>query len=279
MATGSFDLSEKEYKLLSGLVYEVVGINLGPSKQELLRTRLGKRLRHLGISSFKEYYKYVTTDNKEELTHLFDAISTNLTSFFREKQHFDYLTAKVLPDLVKKKQLEADRTIRIWSSASSTGEEAYSLAITMHNFLKNMPKQDVKILTTDISTKVLDTAEKALYPEGRVKDLPKYIVNSCFLKGEGSMNGFVKVKKEIRDLVTVRRMNLMSPIYPFKRKFDFIFCRNVLIYFDKETQTKIVNKLYDNLADGGHLFLGHAESLHGVKTNFTLVAPTIYQKQ
>ena len=279
MATSMFQLSEKEYKLLSGLIYDIVGINLGPSKQELLRTRVGKRLRHLGIPTFKEYYKYVTTGNQEELTHLFDAISTNLTSFFREKRHFDFLTEKILPGLIEKKKSEVGGAIRIWSSASSTGEEAYSIAMTIYSFLKNSPGPDIKILATDISTKVLDTAGKGVYREERVKNLPKNILNSCFLHGHGNMEGYVKVKQNIREMVVVRRLNLMSSVYPFKRKFDFIFCRNVLIYFDKGTQTRIVNKLYANLAQGGHLFLGHAESLNGVETDLSYVEPTIYQKR
>ena len=273
------ELSDKEFNLLSDLIYDVIGINLNDSKKELLRTRLGKRLRLLGISSFKEYFTYVTKTDKEELTHLFDAISTNLTSFFREIEHFNFLSSTVLPSLIEEKKSRREKTLRIWSAACSTGEEPYSIAMTVADALKLENGWDIKILATDISTKVIDKAVAALYPEARVNGLSKDMLKSYFLKGTGAQKGFVKVKRNIRNMVVIRRINLNAPRYPFKKEFDFIFCRNVLIYFDKVTQAAIISNLYHHLKKGGHLFLGHAESLTGIDTPFVFVKPTIYVKK
>lgn len=274
----TIDLKDREFKLLGDLVYNTIGINLGSSKKELLRTRLGKRLRHLGISSFKEYYRYVTEENKDELTNLFDAISTNLTSFFREQKHFDYLRDIVLPEITAEGKRRGDWQLRTWSCACSTGEEPYSLAITLSDYLGESTRWGVKILATDVNTEVLDTAMKGFYKEARIEGLPKTMLKKYFLKGDGRQQGYVKVKNNIRNLISFRRINLTAPRYPFRKEFDFIFCRNVMIYFDKFTQKQIIDKLYHHLKKGGYLFLGHAESLTGIETDFKYIQPTIYKK-
>ncbi len=245
------ELKDKEFKLLSDLVYHTIGINLGDSKKELLRTRLGKRLRLLGIPTFKAYYKYVTEENKEELTNLFDAISTNLTSFFREQKHFDYLSGTVLPEILDERSRRGDFQVRTWSCACSTGEEPYSLAITLSEYLGASSKYGVKILATDVNTEVLDKATQGLYKEARVENLPKTILKKYFLRGEGKLAGYVKVKRDLQNMITFRRINLTAPRYPFRKEFDFIFCRNVMIYFDKYTQKQIIDKLYRHLKKGG----------------------------
>ena len=272
------ELKDREFKLLSDLVYHTIGINLGDSKKELLRTRLGKRLRLLGIPTFKEYYKYVTEDNKDELTNLFDAISTNLTSFFREQKHFDYLSETVLPEILDERKRRGDFQVRVWSCACSTGEEPYSLAIALAEYLGMSSKYGVKMLATDVNTEVLEKAAQGLYKEARVENLPKVILKKYFLRGEGKQAGYVKIKRQLQNMITFRRINLTAPRYPFRKQFDFIFCRNVMIYFDKHTQKQIIDKLYNHLKPGGYLFLGHAESLTGIDTEFKYIKPTIYKK-
>lgn len=274
----TFEIKDREFSLLSDLVYQTIGINLGPAKKELLRTRLGKRLRLLGIPTFKDYYRYVTEENKDELTNLFDAISTNLTSFFREQKHFDYLTHTVLPEIMEEGKRRGEWTLRVWSAACSTGEEAYSLAITISEFLGESSRWGVKLLATDVNTEVLEKAEKGIYKEGRVADISKSMLKKYFLRGEGKQKGMVKVKRELQNMVTFRRINLTVPRYPFRKEFDFIFCRNVMIYFDKFTQKQIIDRMYSHLKKGGYLFLGHAESLTGIETKFKYIQPTIYKK-
>jgi len=273
------NLSDKEFKLFSDLVYDAIGINLGSTKKELVRTRLGKRLRALNIPTFMGYYKYVTGDNKEELTNLFDAISTNLTSFFREEKHFHFLSSKLLPDLAADKKMRGDKTIRVWSSACSSGEEPYSIAITMADYFRSERGWDIKILATDISTRVLDAAEKGVYRADRLKNVPPQALKTYFIKGRGDNEGSYTVNDHLRDMVYIRRINLLAQSWPFRRQFDFIFCRNVLIYFDKYTQTKVISRFFQYLQKGGYLFLGHAESLAGVDTPFEYVRPTVYLKK
>ncbi len=273
------NLSDKEFKLFSELVYSAIGINLGSAKKELVRTRLGKRLRALKIPSFKEYYRYVTNENKDELTNLFDAISTNLTSFFREDRHFHFLTSRLLPDLEAKKKKMGDKTIRVWSSACSTGEEPYSIAITMAEYFKGENDWDIKILATDISTKVIDVAGKGVYRADRLKTVPPQAIKKYFTKGRAENEGSYIVNDNLRKMVFIRRINLLAQSWPFKRQFDFIFCRNVLIYFDKYTQSKVVSNFFKHLQKNGYLFLGHAESLAGVNTPLVYIQPTIYLKK
>ncbi len=236
-------------------------------------------MRLLDIGTFKEYYRYVTEENRNELTHLFDAISTNLTSFFREPKHFDFLKEQVLPGLIEEKKKRGSIRIRAWSAASSTGEEAYSMAMTISDLLMEPRGWDVKILATDINTQVLKVAREGLYRDVRIQSLPKSVLSAHFLKGEGDKEGYVKVKRDIRDMVVARRLNLTAPRYPFKKEFDFIFCRNVMIYFDKATQRAIIDRLYHHLKKGGYLFLGHAESLTGHESPLVYVKPTIYMKK
>lgn len=272
------DITDKEYKQFCELVYDSVGINLKKGKRELLKTRLGKRLRALGLKSFGQYYKHVIKDDPSELINLFDAISTNKTSFFREMHHFDFLAESVLPGIFEEKRKRGKKEIRVWSAACSTGQEPYSIAITISKFLGSQGGWNVKVLGTDISTKVLARARRGVYTDNEIDGLPKNIQREYFLRGKGEEQESLRVKKSIRDMVHIRRLNLINESFPFNKEFDFVFCRNVMIYFDKATQGTLISKIYRHLSPGGYLFLGHAESLTGLETGFEFVRPTVYRK-
>jgi len=275
-----YNLTEREFEKFKKLIYEKSGINLTNQKKELLKSRLAKRLRVLDITGFSDYYKYLINNDPDgsELVLMLDCISTNKTGFFRENQHFEYLRNTILPELVVNKRAKGEHTFRVWSAGCSSGEEPYTLAIILSEFLNPVVSWDAKILATDISTKVLSKAKEGVYEKEKVKTIPPNLLQKYFEKEAD--NGTVRfhVKSLLKNLVVFSRFNLMEDIYPFKRYFDIIFCRNVMIYFDKQIQGKITNKFYEHLADGGYFLVGHSESLSGVKTNFHYIRPTIYKK-
>ncbi|MBI5813981.1 MAG: protein-glutamate O-methyltransferase [Nitrospinae bacterium] len=276
---GAVDLSDKEFEMFRRLIFDMSGINLNEGKKELVRTRLGKRLRTGGFGSYMDYYKFVKNDiSGAELVSLLDAISTNLTSFFREMGHFDFLKRVIIPELAEKKRATGDMSVRVWSAGCSTGEEPYSLAFTLMDNLETIQTWDVKILASDLSTQVLGKASRGLYTENQIKTVPKETLRKYFDKEHSDDAPLYRIKPEVRQLIQFKRFNLMSPSFPFKRKFEFIFCRNVMIYFDKPTQQTLVNKFYDVLAVGGYLLIGHSESLTGVQHRFKYVQPTVYRK-
>ncbi|MGL4208993.1 MAG: CheR family methyltransferase [Candidatus Adiutrix sp.] len=275
------ELTEQEYREIAAFVHKEAGINLLEGKKELVRTRLSKRMRLLQFKNFKTYFKHVMSDTTgEELVFLLDALATNLTSFFREPQHFQFMTKEMLPALEQKRRSQNSRRLRIWSAACSSGEEPYTIAMVI---LNNNPYfgqgGDFKILATDISTKVLDIAQQGFYGPERIKGIPLPFLGKYFTKREAS-NGdkIYSVSEDMRNVVVFRRINLMEPL-PFKGPLDLIFCRNVMIYFDKPTIASLVEKYYNILAPGGYLFIGHSESLSGFSHNFKYVAPCIYLKQ
>jgi len=278
--TRELKLSNKEYALLADLIYRRSGIALGDNKKELVKARLMKRLKFHGLKSFGEYYELLLRDKTDsEIVETIDAISTNVTSFFREKQHFDYLSKIVLPNTIEQKKRIRKRKIRIWCAAASTGEEPYCIMFTLLEYLKTTLGWDIKELATDISTKVLAKAQEGVYEHQRMRGISPFFVDKYFDKKIEGKEKFYKVKDEIRNLVVFRRLNLMMERFPFSGKFDFIFCRNVMIYFDKPTQEKLVNKMAASLETGGHLFIGHSESLAGfAKDNLVTVAPAAFQK-
>ncbi|TWI63928.1 chemotaxis protein methyltransferase CheR [Desulfobotulus alkaliphilus] len=274
----TFDLSDRDFSFFSRLVYEKCGISLHEGKKELVRSRLSKRLRELNFAGFSQYLKYLQSpDGGDELVLMLDAISTNLTSFFREKRHFDFLEKEALDSMTAQMKRENRREINIWSAGCSTGEEPYTLGICLSEALGSSTAFKVKILATDLSTRVLDTAQSGIYPKARVAGLPQDLLRRYFLKGRGKMQGQVRVIPEIRSMVTFRRFNLMDPL-PSGLRFDVIFCRNVMIYFDKPTQEVLVGKFHQSLRQGGYLFIGHSESLMGIEHRFRYVQPTIYLK-
>ncbi len=271
------ELSEKEFRCFADLVYKKAGINLHDGKRELVRARLGKRLRGTQFRSFKEYYQYLTEqDQGDELIRMLDVISTNLTSFFREPKHFEFLEEKVLVDL-KKKANGAAPSLRIWSAGCSSGEEPYTLAMVVRRFFQNTLNFQYSILATDISTQVLSSAMAGVYHESRLRNMPPDTLRRFFQKGRGKWEGHYRAKAELRNHIEFRRFNLMDQ-FPFKEKFDVIFCRNVMIYFDKPTQQSLVKKYYDCLVKGGYFFIGHSESLMSIDHSFKYVQPSVYLK-
>lgn len=274
----SADLNDIDYERISRLVYEQCGINLHEGKKELVKARLGKRLREGNFKSFGEYYRYVTTDDgTAELISMIDSLSTNLTFFFREESHFQKLHNIVNHMVKTSNQGRGPVKLRIWSAGCSTGEEPYSLAMTVCESVNGFAG-DVKMVATDISTRVLQTADKGIFPKERLNNVPPAILKKYFQMGSGSREGQFRVKKNIRDMVEFSRFNLMDTPPPNYR-FDIIFCRNVMIYFDKATQEALVNRFQQCLNKGGHLFIGHSESLTGLSHELKYVEPSVYRKQ
>ena len=272
-----FELSDTEFSLFSRLVYEKAGINLHEGKKELVRSRLSKRLRAKKMDRFKEYYKFLMADESgEEIIHMLDAISTNLTSFFREPTHFSFLEQTAIPAVLAEKNTR-NKHLRIWSAGCSSGEEPYTLSICLHEYAEAHPVLDFKILATDISTKMLSSAAGGVYHKSQVQTIKPPVLRKYFQRGQQRWADHFRLKPFVRKTIEFRRLNLMEP-FPFNNHFQIIFCRNVMIYFDKEVQSRLVNKYYDCLEPGGFLFIGHSESLMGTTHRFKYVQPTIYQK-
>lgn len=271
------EISDQEFIRLSRLIYQQSGIKLTQGKKSLMRSRLQKRMRECGLTSFKQYYQRVLEDHSGmELVHLLDAISTNQTFFFREGQHFDYLAEEILPTWGQTRK--GKKALRIWSAGCSSGEEAYTLAMVVLEFLSSTPHPwQVKITATDINTKVLEQARRGIYPQSRAENIPRRWLKKYFQKGVNQRDGYIRVRPEVQRLVEFSRLNLMEP-FAFPEPLEIIFCRNVMIYFDKPTQENLVQRFYQSLGPGGYLFLGHSESLAGVSHRFKYLKPTIYQK-
>ena len=266
-------LTPKEFQQIQNLVYQKAGITLSEQKQSLVVSRLSKRITQLALPSFQAYYDFVMSgDDQEELTQMLDLMSTNKTDFFREPVHFDFLKERIIPSLSSTKH------IRIWSSASSTGEEPYSIAMTFLDAVSNPRQWDCKILASDISTRVLAKAAEGVYEEERVSNLSSSMVKRHCLRGRGAQEGFVKMRQQVSELVIYRRINLMDESFPIRSPLDVIFCRNVMIYFDRPTQAALMAKFHHYLKPGGYLFIGHSESLQWIEHPFVYVEPTIYQK-
>ncbi|HOG16720.1 MAG: Chemotaxis protein methyltransferase [Syntrophaceae bacterium PtaU1.Bin231] len=272
----SLEMRDIDFEKISRLIYGQCGINLHEGKKELVKARLGKRLREGNFRSFADYYKFVTTeDGTDELVSMIDSISTNLTFFFREEIHFQKLRQIIAKRPAASVRDGVDR-LSVWSAGCSTGEEPYSLAITLRECENGRPL-DARILATDISTRVLKTATRGIYPIEKVNSLPPAILKRHFQRGCGNWNGHVRVKPEVQRMVKFMRFNLMEEA-PAEFRFDVIFCRNVMIYFDKETQSLLVNRFYRCLNKGGYFFVGHSESLTGLKHSFKYVEPSVYRK-
>jgi len=262
-------ITDRELDLISKLVYQHAGIRLGPEKRHLVELRLGKILRREGIPSYEEYYRMVIADRSgQRLRELLDAITTNFTQFFREPQHFQFLREHVIPELHRRGQ----RTFSLWSAACATGEEPYSIAITLLEtpLAKGWKKE---ILASDISHHALALAKEGAYPEEALRGLDASIIRRYFSK-EGER---YRVKEPVKALVTFTTFNLLSEP-PWKEHFDVIFCRNVMIYFDRETRAKVVGNLLKALKPGGYLIVGHVEGFFGQRNGLKLVRPSVYRK-
>jgi chemotaxis protein methyltransferase CheR len=274
-------LTDREFRKFSSLIYDACGINLPPVKKTMLSSRLHKRLRALEISTFKEYLEYVLgpRGGEQEFIRLLDVVSTNKTEFFREPEHFGFLTDRILPEYRPRTERGGTgRRLRIWSAGCSSGEEPYTLAIVLAEFAERNPGFDYSILATDISTRVLATAEQAVYSDERLAGIPKWYLHKYFLRGTGSQRNFHRVAPELRSKVTFRRLNFKDNYYGIDKPLDIIFCRNVIIYFDRPTQAALFEQFYNHLAPGGYLLIGHSETLEGIFGRFRRIAPTVYQK-
>ncbi len=268
-----FSFTKTDFDFLRKISNEHTGILVPDDKFNMFYSRLAKRLRKLGLSSFKEYCTYLDNNSEQEFTEFINAVTTNITSFFREKHHFDYLKQTLIPELLQKNNTK--KTIRVWSAGCSTGEEPYSLAITL---LENVPADwDIKILATDLDTNVLETAATGIYSIDRVEAMKQSTINRWFKKGKGANADKVKLNKECQSIIQFRQLNLMQD-WPVKNILDFIFCRNVLIYFDKETKQNLADRYSKLLTPGARLFIGHSESLHQLETDFKMIGNTIYKK-
>lgn len=270
------DLTREEYELFRKLVYEKCGINLGTEKMQLVRARLGKRLRSGHFESYRAYYNHVAADKTgEELSGLIDSIATNTTHLFREIRHFELLK-QLLQDWMRARRAGAG--IRIWSAGCSSGEEPYSIAMVAQDVLSSQGGANPKILATDISTKVLAIARQGLFDQQRIGTVPdkyrKQYLKAVTVDGEPRM----QVIRDVRRLITFSRFNLMTSDFPFKHGFDVIFCRNVMIYFDKPTQEALINRYAQHIRPGGYLMIGHSESLNNLNHPLTYIEPTVYRK-
>lgn len=272
-------LTDEQFVRICRLVYEHCGINLHEGKKELVRARLAKMLRKYHFKTYDQYIDFVLDDPTQTTFYeMIDQISTNLTSFFREPKHFEYLRRQFLPALIQKKQKTGQLRIRAWSAGCSSGEEPYSIAITLLEAVPLPQSWNIRILATDISTRTLHAAQKGLYEPQRVDNLSAEL-KSRYLKPKKDKSAplLYEVSPALRSILTFKYLNLMDP-WPFRGPFDFIFCRNVMIYFDKPTQEKLVQRFYDVLDDSGLFFTGHSESLTGIRHSFRYIQPTIYRK-
>lgn len=272
-------LTDAEFNRISTFVTGNFGIRLPKEKKVMVEGRLQKRLRATGCSDFKNYLELVFSEQgKEELINMIDAISTNKTDFYRESAHFDFLINTVLPQFREKNQ---KRNLSIWSAASSTGEEIYTLAMVLEEYNQKISfdqQLDYRILGTDISVEALRQAVNAVYKFDRIKDVPFDLRAKYFLKSKDRESNTVRVIPKLRNRVTFRRLNLVDSHYSLEQNFDIIFCRNVLIYFDKATQESVINKLCGKLSKGGYFFLGHSESILGKNVPLKPILPTIYER-
>ena len=254
------------------LVYDTSGISLGPNKVALLTARIGKRMRLLGVSTHIEYYNRILSDESGiEIRELLNAISTNVTHFFREDRHFDFLA-----NIVKERSAQPNKSLRIWCAASSTGEEPYTIGMTILQNSINTLKAD--IIASDISTRVLQVAKKGIYRDQDVRDIPKPILKRFFQQGVGRAAAYYRVKSELRDMVEFKQINLSTPPFPVNGPVDIIFCRNVMIYFNEELKRKLVESFHSLLSPNGFLIVGLAESLTGKAKGFVNVEPSVYRK-
>ncbi len=269
-------IGDEEFARFQALIHGEAGIWLAPVKRTLLVGRLSGRLRELGLTSFGEYYERVTADEAER-ARMLDRVTTNETHFFREPRHFEFLAEEVFPRWhAEAEEGGRPRRLRIWSAACSSGEEPYSLAMAALRAFPPGSGWDLEILATDLSTRVLDLAQKAVWPLEKSREIPEAELKAFMLRGTGPLRGTMKAGPELRELVHFARLNLNDAEYPAIGEFDLVFCRNVLIYFDAASKEQVVGQLLEHLAPSGYLFLGHAESLSCTAFPVKSIIPNIY---
>jgi chemotaxis protein methyltransferase CheR len=278
MGAGNEALCNADFEKLRALIYAESGINLGLDKKTMLEMRLRRRLRSLNVPSFVEYCEHVfaAEGRDHELIHLIDAVTTNKTDFFREAGHFNYLVANALPDLAARRG--ADRASLIWSAGCSTGEEPYTLAMVLNEHTERYPGLRFRVLATDISTAVLAKAHSGIFKSEAVRPVPQDLRRKYFMRSKDPDSDLVRVVPELRALVDFRRLNFMDADFGLPEPPEIIFCRNVIIYFDRQTQVQLLRKLTSQLMPGGYFFAGHSESLQGMDLPLVPVAPSAYRK-
>lgn len=264
-----FHFTSQDFQRVRKMIYDHAGISLNDSKQELVYSRLSRRLRATGIRTFGEYLKLLEQNDEQEWEAFANSLTTNLTSFFREHHHFSLLAEQL-------KRIGHSHPIVLWCSASSTGEEPYSMAMTAIDAFNSFTPP-VKIIATDLDTNVLDTARRGIYAMERVEKLDSALVKRFFFKGTGAQEGFVKVRPELQNMITFRKLNLLDATWPIRDRVDAIFCRNVMIYFDKDTQLAILKKMAPLLRADGLLYAGHSENFYHAEAHFKLRGKTVYE--
>lgn len=271
------ELSSSDFKVFSDYIYSEYGIKMPEIKRVMLQCRLLKRIRELNMKSYSEYREYFFSPEgqKNELYNFLSVVTTNKTDFFRESIHFDFLTQVVMPDFLEKKHYN----LKVWSSACSSGEELYTISMVMHEFKESHPQMTFSILGSDISSSMLEKAAKGVYAEKTVDVIPLSLKRKYLLRSKERSNPTVRVNPLLQQNVALKYQNLMDPVYDINETFDVIFCRNVLIYFDRETQEKVINKLCHYLSPGGYFFIGHSESVSNMDVPLENIKPTIFRKK
>jgi chemotaxis protein methyltransferase CheR len=278
MSTHDESMSTRDYARLCDLIYQEAGIHLGSGKKTMLEARVKRRLKVLELNSYRQYCDYLFDHKgiKEEIVPLIDVVTTNKTDFFREPGHFNFLVEKALPELTS--QDRTGRQFLVWSAGCSTGEEPYTLAIVLSEYALTHPGFRFRILATDISTTVLSKAEMGVYSSDIVAPVSAALQHKYFMRSRDPGSNQVRITPELRRLIEFRRLNFMDADYGISEHADAIFCRNVIIYFDRPTQERILHKLSHHLVPGGYMFVGHAETLHDMDLPLVPVAPALYRR-
>lgn len=275
------NMSQKDFKLLSSLVNSKCGIRMPLTKKVMLESRLRKRLRALGLRSFKEYYDYVSSPSgiKHELGKMLDAVTTNKTDFFREPRHYKFLADKALPELINVHKRGITDNLMVWSAGCSSGEEPYSIAMLLHEFKLIHHGFNYSIIATDISTDMLKKAQTGIYPKERAEPVPAAYKKRYLLRSRNKSKELIRVIPKLRNRVRFQKLNFMDNNYNVSRDMDLIFCRNVLIYFNKPEQEQILKRICNHLRPGGYIFVGHAETLNKMDLPIVLVSSSVYRKE
>jgi len=272
-----FDFTDRDFEGIRKRLYDETGIALSDSKRDLAYGRLARVLRKKGLDSFKDYLAYLKSAPSDETAEFVNSLTTNVTSFFREGHQFEILGAQLLPERLAQVMADGSRRLRVWSAACSTGQEPYSIAMVLAEGLAGYPGIDAKILASDLDSEVVKQASAGVYEERLLDGISRPRQKRWLWKGKGKNKGKARVVPELRDLITFKQLNLMHP-FPMKGPFDFVFCRNVVIYFDKKTQIDLFDRIADVLAIGGHLFIGHSESLMGLSDRFEFCGGNVYRR-
>jgi len=273
-------MTDKDFDKFSRFIHSNLGIKMPPQKKSMLEARLRKRLRALGMSSFSEYREYFFSDEgmPKEIVSLCDVVTTNKTDFFREPAHFDFLTNMALPDLIQRGMVGDDRPLKLWSAGCSSGEEPYTLSMVLTEFSENQQPINFSILGTDLSSHVLERAINGIYSTERVAPVAENLKRKYLLRSKNRDEQLVRMIPELRAKMRFMRLNFMDEDYGLDERFQMIFCRNVIIYFDRPTQAQIVGNICRHLLNDGYIFMGHSETLNGMGLPLRQVAPSVYQR-